>query len=194
MPAILRILQIVLLSILGISEPAWASAASSQKNAPNQTGSTSTGPSLSDSKKYIHNWVGMPSFVAPSLPQPGEQITVAHRYGRVLVLIFIASWCEPCQELMPAIKTIVQRYENLNTDFVYVFAHDTPQDAEGFMKEYKLPSGVLASYEALKAYHNPPLPSVYVGDRQGWLATRFLATRLEDLDKLNEYLKYWTAY
>lgn len=175
-----------LISSVSVMTPAWASAAASEKATP-------AAPPI-DKSKYIHNWIPMPSFSAPSLPQRGEQLTVAQRDGRVLVLVFIASWCEPCQELMSRFRSIEQKYQNLNTDFVYVFAHDTPQDAEGFMKEFKLSSAVLASYEALKAYHNPPLPSVYVGDRRGWLATRFIAARDEDLDKLNHYLKYWTAY
>ena len=145
-------------------------------------------------EKYIHNWISMPAFAAPLLPHDGEQLKITATPGRVLVLVFLASWCEPCQQRLPEILALEKKYSRINTDFVYVFAHDTPQDAEGFMQEFKIPQAVLASYEALKAYHNPELPSIYIGDRHGWLATRYLAMKAEDIEKLDYFLQYLTGY
>lgn len=144
--------------------------------------------------KYAHQWIPMPTFTAAALPHHGDQRTVGPARGRVLVLVFLASWCEACQQVTPRLREVEQRYARLNTDFVYVFAHDTPQDAEGFMQEFKLPSGVLASYEALKAYNNPELPTVYVGDRRGWLTTRYINIAEPQIQKLSDLLRYLTAF
>lgn len=151
-------------------------------------------PAPADPDKYIHNWIPMPSFAAPVLPNQGEQLKITATPGRVLALVFLASWCEPCQERLPQILLLDKKYSRLHTDFVYVFAHDTPQDAEGFMREFKIPNAVLASYEALKAFHNPELPSIYIGDRHGWLATRFLDAKPADIERLDHLLKYMNAY
>jgi thiol-disulfide isomerase/thioredoxin len=144
--------------------------------------------------QYAHKWIPMPTFTASALPHHADQRTVGPARGRVLVLVFLASWCEACQQVTPRLREIEQRYGRLNTDFVYVFAHDTPQDAEGFMQEFKLPAGVLASYEALKAYNNPELPSVYVGDRRGWLTTRYVNIAEPQIQKLSDLLRYLTAF
>jgi thiol-disulfide isomerase/thioredoxin len=108
--------------------------------------------------------------------------------------LFLASYCEPCQEMMESYLRLEKRYRRLNTDFVYVFAHDTKDDAEGYMKEFGLRHGILANFDALKAFHNPKLPTIYVGDRHGWLMTRFEESSAADLAKLDTYLRDLTAF
>ena len=169
-------------------------AFASSKPAHGGEGANAAPPPPVNPDKYIHNWIAMPSFAAPLLPHGGEQLKITATPGRALVLVFLASWCEPCQQRLPEILTLDKKYSRINTDFIYVFAHDTPQDAEGFMQEFKIPQAVLASYEALKAYHNPELPSIYVGDRQGWLAARYLDVKSEDIEKLDHFLQYLTGY
>lgn len=186
---------------LGLAAACVLAGQASAEEHPKQAAAAEAAPPAEPSaasttltNRYAHQWIPMPSFTAQALPHHGDQRTVSPARGRVLVLVFLASWCEACQQMTPRLREIEQRYAHLNTDFVYVFAHDTPQDAEGFMQEFKLPSGVLASYEALKAYNNPELPSVYVGDRRGWLTTRHINITEPQIQKLSDLLRYLTAF
>jgi thiol-disulfide isomerase/thioredoxin len=109
------------------------------------------------------------------------------------VLIFVASWCEPCQQLVPLLKPVVARYRQLDADFMFVFAHDTRDDALGFSKEYGIQPSILATDEALKAYKNPDLPTIYVGDRRGFMATRYKLAKAADVEALDAFLRTQTA-
>jgi hypothetical protein len=53
---------------------------------------------------------------------------------------------------------------------------------------------MLANHEILKAFHNPELPSIYVGDRHGWMLTRYLKAQTAELSKLDGVLKTLTSY
>ncbi|MCX6109072.1 MAG: TlpA disulfide reductase family protein [Proteobacteria bacterium] len=143
---------------------------------------------------YVSSWVRLPSFSATRLGDEHESVTIAPSKGRLLVIVFLASWCEPCQQLMPQIQRLERHYQKLNTDFVYIFSHDTRDDAQGFMKEFKLSNAYLANQELLKTYHEPELPSIYVGDRHGWMLQRYIKTTVTDLAKLNGLLLYLAAY
>lgn len=126
--------------------------------------------------------------------QSGKTQTIVPKKGRVTVVFFIASWCEPCQQLMPKIKITAAKYSNIYTDVIYVFAHDTKEDAAGFAKEHKLTGTMLlANHEILKSFKNPPLPAVYVGDRYTYLSNRYLKMNTADIESLDKYLAKLTA-
>jgi thiol-disulfide isomerase/thioredoxin len=149
-----------------------------------------TGPS----DHYVHNWIAAPAVTGVALGGGDGEITVTPRKGRVTLVVFLASWCEACQQMAPDFLALMKRYQRLDTDVVYVFAHDTKGDAEGFMKEFGIDEGVLGNLEILKTFHNPELPTVYVVDRNGWLATRYTKAGPGDLAKLDDFLKLATAF
>lgn len=119
----------------------------------------------------------------------GETYTYKTKRGRVPLVFFVASWCESCQQLMPQIKVVANQFSRSYTDVIYIFAHDTKSDAAAFAKEHKL-SGhlLLADHEILKAFKNPSLPAVYVGDRYNYIGNRFLKFTAADLKTLSEYM------
>ncbi len=145
------------------------------------------------SQGYVHHWIKMPPFAAASILGLDSQ-EVKSQPGRVLVLFFLASWCEPCQEIIGEVRRLEKRYQGLAADFVYVFAHDTRDDAAGFMREHGMNQGLLANHDLLKEYHNPELPTVYVGDRDGFLLTRYIKVNSANLTDLNNLLLKLTAY
>lgn len=149
--------------------------------------------SLEASDKYVHRWIPMPSFRGPGLGAAGSERTVEPKEGRLQVIVFLASWCEPCQQLMPELRVLEKRYERLGADFVYVFAHDTKDDANGFMQEFKVDDGLLATHDVLRAFHNPELPTVYVADKTKWIATRYVKAGKREVANLDDLLKHLTA-
>lgn len=189
----------LLLSATWAAGPARASskpaAAPAEKDAaPADADAAAQAESREISNSYVHRWLPMPSFTAEGLGENAGPMSVAPRPGRMTVVLFLASYCEPCQQMMEDYLRLEKKYRRLSTDFVYVFAHDTKDDAQGYMKEFDMTRGVLANFDALKAYHNPKLPTVYVGDRHGWLMTRFEEAKGQDLARLDELLKRLTAF
>lgn len=176
------------------SKPAAAPAGESAAEPGAEAGTAAQAESREISDRYVHRWLPMPAFTAEGLGQNAGPMSIAPRPGRMLVVLFLASYCEPCQQMMEDYLRIEKKYRRLSTDFVYVFAHDTKDDAQGYMKEFAMSRGVLANFDALKAFHNPKLPTVYVGDRHGWLMTRFEEAKSPDLARLDELLKRLTAF
>ena len=87
---------------------------------------------------------------------------------------------------MGDLKQLARKYSGNNTDVYFVFAHDTKGDAAGFIKEHQLANtSVMADIEMLTAFKNPELPSVYVSDKWGYLADRFLNIKKNDIDKID---------
>jgi len=143
--------------------------------------------------RYVHSWIAFPSFRATSLDRR-EIATIAPKEGRVTVLVFLASWCVPCQQQIHEFKRIETKYRDRFTDFVYIFAHDTENDARGFSNVYKIDkNGMMASANVLEAFHQPELPSFYVADRYKWLVLRRINTQKQDLDELDSFLSLHTA-
>jgi len=157
----------------------------------NQTANAGGPPLRSD--HYVHRWIPFPPFRAVSLnSQASEQIIA--KDGRVSVIVFLASWCVPCQQQIREIKRIEDKYRDRFTDFVYIFAHDTENDARGFNNVYKLGNNaMMASANVLEAFHQPELPSYYVADRYKWMVMRRLNTQKKDLDDLDQFLSLHTA-
>lgn len=145
------------------------------------------------STEYVHSWIAMPEISATDV-KTGEEITVKPQYGEALVLVFIASWCVPCQNMVPELKKIEKAYSNVHTRFIYVFSHDTKSDAQGFMNDYGIDHAVLASKDLLKNFKNPELPSIYLSDRYKWMATRYVNTKPSDLVALRETLRLITGF
>lgn len=124
----------------------------------------------------------------------GKNFTYKVERGRVALVFFVASWCEPCQQLMPQLKNVAQKFGPRYTDVIYVFAHDTKDDASGFAKEHKLTGRMLlANHEILKSFKNPPLPSVYSSDRYTYMGNRFLKITPKEISELEDYLSKLTA-
>jgi thiol-disulfide isomerase/thioredoxin len=124
----------------------------------------------------------------------GQKFSLKTQKGKSILAIFIASWCVPCQTVTPELKTITEKYKDAYVDYVYIFSHDTKQDAIGFAKEHKLTGRMtLATHEILKAFKNPELPAIYVSDRYKYFGNRYLKATSSDLVSLSAYLSKLTA-
>ena len=159
--------------------------------------------SMTVTSDYVHGWKKFPQVLERRVDAPG-QLNIKAQPGRVTVIYFLSSHCLPCQRIMERYLRIVDRFRDLHTDFYYVFLNDTVKDATGFTKEYGLQNAARANLSSRKyreAFHAQTVPMIYVGDRHGWLATRYPMTygnaeRIGDaeLDDLENLLLYLTSY
>ena len=68
----------------------------------------------------------------------GKKISLKDFRGKVILLNFWASWCEPCREEMPAMEKLYQEYKEKNFVILAIAVKDSKQDTLNFVKELKL--------------------------------------------------------
>ncbi len=143
--------------------------------------------------RYVHSWYNFPVISGKKIGDT-ERLTFKPQRGYATVAIFLASWCIPCQVLIRNIIELQEKYEKRHTTFVYIFAHDTEADAAGFVKAYQIKGyNILANVELMNNFHQPDLPTIYLGDRYGWLTWRKLSVQQKDIIELDRFLELHTA-
>lgn len=168
-------------------------ATSKTKSEPN-AGTSRTGPGeVERSNAYVHNWIKVPELKGKDLLS-GKTVKTKSSDGTINVLVFMASWCEPCQAIAEELNRIKAAYGETNVEFLFIFTHDTIKDSTGFAKEHKMSGAIIGTKEILSMFKNPELPSIYVSDRKGWLTKSYIAAGKPDMPKLDEFLKILSAF
>ena len=93
--------------------------------------------------------------------------------GKVLVINFWASWCQPCEQEAPSMEQAWLIYKPggqvvfLGVDYV-----DTEPQARAFMKKFGVsyPNGPDLRTIISQMFHTTGVPETYILDRQGKLA------------------------
>lgn len=167
--------------------PAEHGGAGAGQNEPSPT------PPVS-SDKYVHEWPSLPQSTIPRLVR-GHSLEIKPARGYVTLVFFLSSWCDSCQDLIQKFHSIERRFQKWNVRTFYVMAHDTRDDASGFYQEHGLeaPAG-LANHEILRQYNNPPLPTIYLADKNNSLVTRYENLTAENLDDLARYLSQLVSF
>lgn len=109
---------------------------------------------------------------APALeiptPDGKGRITLGQYAGKVVVVDFWATWCEPCRQSFPA-------YQKLTEDFkgrlvvIGVSVDETPGDISGFVNSTgaKFPIGWDDAQTAARSYGPPKMPTSFIVDTSG---------------------------
>ncbi len=126
----------------------------------------------------------------------GKETSVKAERGQASVVIFLGTWCIDCQNLLDKIQVLDRIFRSKNIDFSYVFSNDIREDALGFSKEFGISpqaNALLADKEVKKNFKYPVAPSIFISDKNRFLAKRFSPMKPEDLPKLEEKLWQLTA-
>lgn len=142
---------------------------------------------------YVHEWKNFPTIEGQNI-YDGKTVTFGAHKGRMFVAYFIASWCVPCQSIITNLRTVETKNKDVLTDFIYIFTHDTQEDAVTFARTYKIKNAVLANHEMLKNFKNPELPAVYFSDRKGWLAGRYLKATSANIQQLDSTILKFSVF
>lgn len=115
----------------------------------------------------------------------GLPISLTGYRGRYLLLTFWASWCGPCIEEFPTIKTIRQRYAPEKLEMVFVTLDSDSTKFIEAVRKHGLPGiHVYNDVELLKRYGVTSIPKVYLIGPTGTL----LYSRDEQRDINLDYL------
>jgi cytochrome c biogenesis protein CcmG/thiol:disulfide interchange protein DsbE len=99
--------------------------------------------------------------------------------GKVLILDFYATWCDPCRKTIPHLIELQKKYENqgLHVIGLNVGGSDDEVKVPAFAQEFGIQYTLGQPDEELVTFlmaGNDAIPQTFVFDRQGQLATRLV--------------------
>ena len=100
----------------------------------------------------------------------GEEFTLSGARGKVLLLDVGASWCAPCNEVIPHIKKIYDQFSKVDEVAIWgINDGETPKQVETFLEEHRPPWPILLDprQEMRKAYQIGGIPFFILIDKEG---------------------------
>lgn len=122
------------------------------------TACTSTCPQLNGSA---------PGFTLENLM--GEQSSLQDYQGKIVLLTFWTTWCEPCKYELPYFQKIYEKYSSYGLVVLAVNVKETYARASNYVKtqEYTFPVLLDADGVVAQEYCVPAFPSTILIDKQG---------------------------
>jgi cytochrome c biogenesis protein CcmG/thiol:disulfide interchange protein DsbE len=101
----------------------------------------------------------------------GHRLDIQEERGKVVVVMFWASWCPPCRAEMPTMEEYYQRHRNEGLVVLALNADDSDShnDALEMMKLYSFKNGFVMGAKGDRLGFSGPIPRTAVIDRQGIL-------------------------
>jgi thiol-disulfide isomerase/thioredoxin len=126
----------------------------------------------------------MPPLNGKSLQQMGWELSdgkhdVFSEYkGKVLVLDFYATWCEPCRDSIPHLVELQRRYENeVRVVGLNVGGPDDVDQVSDFARRFAIQYPLALPDQDLATFllaGSDAIPQTFIFDRQGELVHRFV--------------------
>lgn len=134
---------------------------------------------------------GLPAFSLKQLD--GSDLSLEQFKGKIIILNFWASWCEPCVKEFPSMMTLI---EKLNGEVVLLAlsADYELKDMELFLKAFKVNSPNIyvawdKDQEVAKSFGTFTLPESYIIGRDGQLIRKISGIEEWDTPDAIEYFK-----
>ncbi|SRR6266404_1204124 len=148
----------------------YACGACRTQTGPNQNSSSATNKSLPiKPPASAHGWT----------LANNQRMTLANYKGKVVLLDFYATWCEPCRAETPQLVRLQQQYADQGFQIIglNVGGEDDRAEVPAYAKEFSIqyPMG-FPEDELVDDYlsDNQSIPQAFVFDRSGNLVKRFV--------------------
>jgi peroxiredoxin len=125
-----------------------------------------------------------PVFSLPDLD--GKTVSLADFRGKVVLLDFWATWCDPCLEELPDLIKLQDRFKDRGFTIVGVSADLQGAKVVGpFAKKHGINYPILISGGDIpEAYPVPGFPTAFLIDKQGKIYARYLGGQtVEDFSR-----------
>jgi cytochrome c biogenesis protein CcmG, thiol:disulfide interchange protein DsbE len=132
--------------------------------------SAPAGKAAASPKEGAHPLVGnaVPNFAAPSVNGKGRA-TVQPNEGKVLIVDFWATWCEPCKKSFPKLEDLYVKFKASGMDLIAVSEDDENNGISDFGSTFgaKFPL-VWDDGKAIAGKWQPKsMPSTFIIDKKG---------------------------
>lgn len=127
-----------------------------------------------------------------TLPTPeGNEISFSGLRGKVILLNFWATWCEPCRTEMPSIERLYKKLKNKGLRVLAVDIMETADKVRAFMKEKELtfPTVIDGDRKIADKYHVNVIPTTHLIDKTGRIAGTAFGAREWDSDTAFEIIE-----
>jgi peroxiredoxin len=111
----------------------------------------------------------------------GDAVATGDWRGKVVVIDFWATWCQPCLKAIPDLEQLRRRYGD---DVVIVgVSSEQPAKIAKFLAEREIGYPILMDEkgEMAKAYRVSSLPAIYMLDRGGVVREHFVGGQIPDV-------------
>jgi cytochrome c biogenesis protein CcmG/thiol:disulfide interchange protein DsbE len=139
-PMLLRRCFILVLFIIGFSQPVFAARARDHATAPDFT-----------------------------LPTTSVSFSLADYRGKVVLIDFWASWCGPCRQSFPWMASMIERYSAQGLVIVAINVDKKREAADEFLQTFHPPFIVAfdPAGKTAEAFHVVAMPSSFIVSRTG---------------------------
>ena len=99
----------------------------------------------------------------------GEPIRLSELEGKIIILNFWATWCQPCRTEMPALERVWNQYRERDLIILAVNLQESPQRVSAFVQEIGLTFPILLDDDGqvFQQYQVQLYPTTYFIDRGG---------------------------
>jgi thiol-disulfide isomerase/thioredoxin len=105
----------------------------------------------------------------PDLARSGVEGRLPDLRGKIVLVDFFASWCEPCQEAFPVMEELYQKYGSKGFVIVAVNVDTKKKDMDEFLKKHSTSFTVVrdTANKLVEEVKIPTLPTSFLLDRKG---------------------------
>jgi len=121
-----------------------------------------------------------------TVPAPAADTFDPGQYaGKVVVLDFWASWCEPCRRSFPWLNAMHDKYAREGLVIVGVNLDMQRADAHRFLEEYPADFSIVydENQDLARQYEVIAMPSSYVIGRDGQLVVKHMGFKVKQQDE-----------
>jgi peroxiredoxin len=111
-----------------------------------------------------------PDLVLPS--KTGEIVDLRDLEGKVVIVDFWASWCDPCKEELPVLESLYRKHRERGLEVLAVNIDEERADAEALLSRLQVSFPILfdADQSAVGRWAPPKMPTSYIVDRDGTIS------------------------
>ena len=105
----------------------------------------------------------------PDLSRFGLEGSVPEVKGKIVLVDFFASWCEPCKDSFPVMEALKQKYGDKGLVIIAINLDKKKEDMDEFVKKHPVTFTILrdGSNKLVNEVKIPTMPSSFLLDRDG---------------------------
>lgn len=127
---------------------------------------------------------GQPAPALSATSSRGAPVSLERLRGRVVVVDFWASWCEPCRRAFPTLDALARRHAASGLTVIGVSVDDEAAGFQRFVTEMRPSFPVVhdATHQIAERWSPPAMPTTYVIGRDGVVAAVLTGEDIQQLD------------